>query len=345
MTQHCIPYMGLGGAGNPIDRAGPLAGRPGIIQRVMFPDNRYCNGYRNELWYDPTEEEEAGYNSNQWINEIGDALFGSIFGLFNNAIETMTGGLITDWLGEGTTLESLLQQVTSNAADLAVETLSDIDGKITGLIADTLNQSAQAMGEFLGLANAQEKIADSVVASVEYLLEEGEWRLEEQLREAKEKKELAEQELIDRALYESRVQEALSAESAGWLFETLTEEERALGHKLDSLVEYNLRAQGVIQDAVTEIAEVSGIRASESFAVVADQQLDTIRDLAMEGIIKPAAQFEASYQAIRQAGEFTPDEYTQALIDSTASQFEMQHDMATSGVSPMEWLRSRRSDY
>ena len=75
----------LGGAANPIDKCSPAPGAKGQCVVMRFPDPTYCSGYRHELRYDPTPEETEGYDSRTWIWEIGDILFDTLFGVFNQA--------------------------------------------------------------------------------------------------------------------------------------------------------------------------------------------------------------------------------------------------------------------
>lgn len=308
---------------------------------MRFADPRYCNGFRYEERYDPTDEETEGYDSHKWISEIGDVLFDTIFGVFNTAIDKVTGGIITDWLGEGTTLESLLAQVVDNGSNKLNEAIAETGSKLNTLIAKTVNTSAEAMAEFVGVADAQKKIADGINNTIDRLIEESQTDAQRLYFEKQEAARLEALRVAESIRWAQAVEEGVFTTFSDATYDALKQSNISIGERADLLIGFTFNEMERNKEIMTDLAVLHGQRVAASFGQVADAQLSMANEVLLEAVVKPLAQGEAYFTALKQAGKATNDEYEQSMIQQAILQAQLAADIMNSDLNPLDYLRSR----
>ena len=341
MALFCKGKDSEGGENNPIVNCHKPAGIPGECATMVFPDPHYCDGYRYEIRFVPTQEGVDMMPGPSWLQAVGDAMFESVFGAFDKAISEATGGIVDEWLTFEGSAEELLAKTIGDVGRESLKLAESIGTNIGGMVSDVVNQSADAMGEFLGVAKAQERVAEEVESAVGYLLKQGEWESDTKRREALEAAEAVEATAAEAIRFN-----AFMVEEAGTLFDQSAVDLTNLdtldvSKQADKLLGFSFDAFEVNRSIMYDLAFQHGVNLDSSFANGAVAQLSTINDIFLEGVIKPQAMAESYYQAMKQASNLTSDEYEQSLIQQALVSAQMAADMLHSELDPLDWLTSR----
>jgi len=337
----CKNQYQLGGRLNPISRCSSKETNAGECVLVSFPDPTYCEGVRYEKIYRPTQEEIDSYPDREWLEKIGDVLFDTVFGVFDTAISAATDGIVDQWLtfeGDG---EELLAHTIDNVNDAAMKLAGEIGTDISGLISTVVNQSASAMGEFLGVAKAQERVADGVVSSVEYLLEQGEWAAATRIREEQEAVLAA----AEAAASQVRFDAFVEAQTAGLFVDAaenfsdvasinvFEEAEKMLGFTFNVFEEN--------KSIMFDLARLHGINVAASFTDTADREIAAVNEVLLEGVLKPMAMTESYYTAIKAAMTITSDELMQTTLEQALVQAQLAGDIIGHEMDLIDYLKQR----
>lgn len=337
----CLTQFDLGGSFYVIDRCGNIAGRPGTCVHVVFPDPRYCDGLRHETIYQPTAQEVEGYPDREWLSNVGDMLFDTVFGVFDTAISAATGGIVDQYLTFDGDAEELLARTIGNVNDAAIRLAGEIGTDIGGMVSKVVNQSAAAMGEFLGVAKAQERIASEVVGAVDYLLTQGEWQAETRRADAIAAAQAAQSAVDAQVRFD-----AFLAEEAANLFAqsavTYTNVDQLNVFKeADKLLGFTFDLFEVNRNIMYDLATTHGINVANSFGSTADRQIAVVNDVLMESVIKPMAQTDAYYTALKAAQIVSEEDLVQSLLAQALAQAELAADLLGTKMQPLDYLRSR----
>ena len=341
MALFCKGKNAKGGENNPIVNCHRPQDIPGECATMLFPDHTYCDKWRHEIRFVPTKEGAEMMPGPSWLMAVGEAMFTAVSAAFDKAISTATGGIVDEWLTFEGSAEELLAGTIANGEQVAIDLAGSIGTNIAGMVSDVTNQSAKAMGEFLGVAKAQERVATEVESAVAYLLEQGEWEADTHRREAREEIEAVEAaatEAVRLSVFLETEAVKLFEQSAVDLsnLETIDVTKQA-----DKLLGFSFDAFEVNRSIMYDLAFQHGVNLDSSFASGADVQLSTINDIFLEGVIKPQAMAESYYQAMKQASNLTSEEYEQSLIQQALVSAQMAADMLHSELDPLDWLTSR----
>ncbi|GAG70308.1 unnamed protein product, partial [marine sediment metagenome] len=135
----------------------------------------------------------------------------------------------------------------------------------------------------------------------------------------------------------------------GGLLESFTEsayaglqaEGTTLFERADELLGFTFNLFDVNKEIMGNLAVDSGVSVASSFGQVAAAQQETVNEIMLESVIKPLAQGEAYYSAIKQAQIVTNDEFEQSVIQQEILRAQLAADLVGTELNPLDYLRSR----
>lgn len=247
------------------------------------------------------------------IMSIGDVVFETIFGILNAMISTLTGGLVTEWLGGDATVEDMTEQLLENLRERTIELIEEAGVAITNATVDLTNAIARNFMDVLGITDVQMAIAErlrlEMEARIALLEREAELIETEEAAAARTLAERTMEVLADRAqMYEDQY----GLFMARLIEEGEKEEVMTLETSLAGL-EMAQRMLDIDVSMIHDLAEERNVEAVVGMITEIEETLKASEDWALETAIKPLAYGEMGLNVLAHFLERTPEEIKEEL--------------------------------
>jgi len=247
------------------------------------------------------------------VNEIGDALFNAVFGFLNSLVSALTGGIITDWLGEPKTLPELFKSVGEAFGTALTGIIEDTSQDLTEFITSAWTEAAKETGWVLDVTEAQTRLISTLKSEIEGSYD----GVAQVLAESEAWERETGGALTDFAFRMMAGRTDILREGAEAYFMDL---EKDIEGERFGLTDYTIALFGKVKDmlaldlrAVEQISQEESEAAAAMIMTVAEQDAKMVEEWFLETIVKPISYGNVINWAIRDVTLLSEDDLKESL--------------------------------
>jgi hypothetical protein len=251
--------------------------------------------------------------SQQSLTDLGDLLFETVFGFFNQMISTLTGGAVTEYLGGYTTVEELMDDLQTMLIAEAVEGLEGVLSTVESTWTTVWQQTDSGLKDILELSDTIEdafKVHMNEMAGISDTLEA---------------------DLIARSTHERETGAALTDFALRLLSQKGTELESFATIYYNSIMESEYGASerfastseealtfvrsylAADLQAVEAISNTEAAAAADAILAIAQEDARFVEEWFLETVVKPISYGENMYWALASSSEYDIGEILEQL--------------------------------
>jgi len=268
--------------------------------------------------------------SRDFLNELGDTLFNTVFGILNAGISGLTFGIVEDYLGTYSSLDEFLSSIATNAGELIIDLIGQTGTEIETLVGDTYWQISRSTLEILGLVDESGSILTELENTMAQRVDD--WG--EQLRRDLDRQEDAASALGTEAI------DVLEDERGRSLLATelyMDQLEERLGEDAFENLSLTIGSFDAVKqtfsvsfDELLRQATRGSVEATDSLVVIAQNQIEEFDTYFRETVAKPIAMGEniglALIASTQHESELLPTMINAALIAAVEGTLSVNYE-------------------